>query len=135
MRTNLATNPDFQVFLNYPYDERFEPFARAMHFAVIAGGLIPVCAWDFTSPDKPRLELLVEAIVNCSFSVHDLSRGKGEGPESYARMNMPLEMGMALFHALHTQRAANRSRVPRADCERVQGIRLRPRGARCARLW
>jgi hypothetical protein len=33
---------------------------------------------------------------------------KGEGPHNLARMNMPLEMGMALFHALHTQHRQHR---------------------------
>lgn len=108
MRTSLNAYKEFQVFLNYPYDEAFAPFARAMHFAVVAGGHIPVCAQDFISPDKPRLETIVEAIVNCSFSVHDLSRGRGEGPEGYARLNMPLEVGMALFHAVYTQRTTHR---------------------------
>lgn len=108
MRTNLAAYSTFQCFLNYPFDESFAPLADAMAFAVVAAGLLPVCAYDLTAPDRPRLEMLVEAIRNCSYSVHDLSRPHGEGESNFARMNMPIEMGMALFHALHTQRREHR---------------------------
>jgi hypothetical protein len=103
MRTNLATFKPWQVFLNYPFDKEFTGLANAMSFAVVASGLIPVCAYDFFS-QKSRLEKLVEAILNCRFSAHDLSRSHGEGPQNFVRMNMPLEMGMALFHALHAQK-------------------------------
>jgi hypothetical protein len=108
MRTNLEAYDKYQVFLNYPFDESFAPLADAIAFAVVAAGLIPICAYDLTAPDRPRLEMLVEVIRNCSYSVHDLSRPRGEGAENFARMNMPIEMGMALFHALHTQRREHR---------------------------
>jgi hypothetical protein len=108
MRRNLVAYSACQVFLNYPFDEAFMPLADAMSFAVIAGGLLPVCAYDLTVPDRPRLEMLVDAIQNCQYSAHDLSRGHGEGSDNFARMNMPIEMGMALFHALHAQRREHR---------------------------
>jgi hypothetical protein len=108
MRRNLAAYANCQVFLNYPFDRPFAPLADAMTFAVVAGGLLPVCAHDLTTPDRPRLEMLVDAIRNCHYSAHDLSRAKGEGELNYARMNMPVEMGMALFHALHNQRRDHR---------------------------
>lgn len=65
-----------------------------MNFAVVAGGLLPVSAFDLTTPDRPRLEMLVEAIHCCHYSAHDFSRSKGGGPDNFARMNMPIEMGM-----------------------------------------
>lgn len=108
MRRNLAAYRACQVFLNYPFDRDFEALADAMTFAVVAAGLLPVCAYDLTAPDKPRLKMLVEAISNCQYSAHDLSRAHGEGPGNLARMNMPVEMGMALFHALNTQRSEHR---------------------------
>ncbi len=108
MRTNLGAYSTFQVFLNYPFDESFASLADAMAFAVVAAGLLPVCAYDLTAPDRPRLEMLVEAIRNCHYSVHDLSRPHGDGEANFARMNMPIEMGMALFHALHSQRREHR---------------------------
>jgi hypothetical protein len=108
MRRNLEAYRNFQVFLNYPFDEEFSVLADAMSFAVVAGGLLPVCAYDLTTPDRSRLEMLVETIRCCHYSAHDFSRSEGTGPKNFARMNMPIEMGMALFHALHTQRREHR---------------------------
>ncbi len=103
MRRDLSAYVSCQVFLNYPFDPEFAHLANAMNFAVVASGLLPLCAYDLTTPDRPRLELLVDAIQNCQYSAHDFSRSTGGGENNFARMNMPIEMGMALFHALHTQ--------------------------------
>src|SRR5258708_5085657 len=108
MRRNLSAYTNCQVFLNHPFDREFAPLADAMNFAVVAGGMLPLCAYDLTTPDRPRLELLVDAIRNCHYSAHDFSRSTGGGTSNFARMNMPIEMGMALFHALHTQRHEHR---------------------------
>jgi hypothetical protein len=108
MRRNLSAYATCQVFLNYPFDGEFASLADAMNFAVVAGGLLPLCAYDLTTPDRPRLELLVDAIRNCHYSAHDFSRSTGGGAKNFARMNMPIEMGMALFHALHTQHLEHR---------------------------
>lgn len=97
-----------QVFLNYPFDAEYEEMAYAMHFAVIAAGLLPVCAKDLSLPDQSRLGMLFHAILNCQYSAHDLSRGRGEGDANYARLNMPLELGMALFHNLYSEGRAHR---------------------------
>src|SRR6266849_6041836 len=108
IRHNLEPYRKGQVFLNYPFDRSFEPLADAMSFAVVAAGLVPVCARDLSVPDRPRLELIVDAVANCDYSAHDFSRFTGEGVDNLARMNMPIEMGMAVFHALNTQRSAHR---------------------------
>ena len=102
MRTDLVGYTKYQVFLNYPFDAAFEPLARAMHFAVVSGGLLPVCAMDLSTPDKLRLEMLADAIGKCDYSAHDFSRFTGEGEKNLARFNMPLELGMALFRTLVT---------------------------------
>jgi hypothetical protein len=108
MSRNLLAYRDFQVFLNYPYDDRFESLEYALHFPVGAAGLLPVCAKDLTVPDRPRLEILVDAIRNCRYSAHELSRSTGEGTRNLSRMNMPIEMGMAIFFALDSQRRDHR---------------------------
>ena len=98
----------WQVFLNYPYDDAYAPLGTALTYAVAAAGLIPVSAKDFSSPDGLRLTLLIELVSNCQYSIHDLSRCKGEGEENLARMNMPLEMGMAIYHAIATKQQGHR---------------------------
>jgi hypothetical protein len=108
MRRNLAAYRPYQVFLNYPFDRGYANIGDALNFAVVAAGLLPVCALDLTTPDRPRLEMLVDAISNCHYSVHDLSRAHGEEDGNFARMNMPIEMGLALYPALHSQRHDHR---------------------------
>lgn len=103
MTRDLAVYSKFQVFLNYPFEPAYRPFGDALAFGVAAAGLLPLSALDYSSPDTLRLSRLVEAISSSAYSVHDLSRSQGEGPDNYARMNMPVEMGMALFHAMNTQ--------------------------------
>jgi len=100
--------PRYQVFLNYPFDADAEAISLAMHFAVVAAGLLPVCALDLTSPDRPRLDVIEGAITRCQYSAHDLSRFTGEGEKNLARFNMPFELGGAFFQALRTQNTGHR---------------------------
>ncbi|MGI9002679.1 MAG: hypothetical protein ACR2GH_13585 [Pseudonocardia sp.] len=108
MRRNLAAYREAQVFLNHPFDNDFVVYEEALTFGVVAAGLLPISARDLTTPDRARLDILVDAIGNCQYSAHDLSRCRGEGPDNLSRMNMPVEMGMALFHALSSQRSSHR---------------------------
>jgi hypothetical protein len=100
MRRHLDLYTRYQVFLNYPFDSEFAPLEDALHFPIVAAGMLPLCAKDLSTPDHPRLEMIVDAIWNSHYSVHELSRS--------TRMNMPIEMGMAMFHALRTQRSEHR---------------------------
>jgi hypothetical protein len=108
VRRNILAYFKCQVFLNYPYDKRFAPFAEAMTFGVVAAGLLPLTARDISSPDTVRLTNIVQAMQSCAYSAHDLSRSEGEGERNLARMNMPIEMGMGLYHALSTQHKGHR---------------------------
>lgn len=42
------------------------------------------------------MERITRAIFESKYSIHDLSRCKGEGSEHLARFNMPLELGIAM---------------------------------------
>ncbi len=108
MRRNLQAYAICQVFLNYPFDDDFQLLADAMSFAVVASGMLPVCAKDLSVPDRPRLDTLVDAIRQCHYSAHDFTRFTGEGTQNMSRMNMPVEMGMAVFYAITTQRNEHR---------------------------
>jgi hypothetical protein len=105
---DLPAKPRFRVFLNYPFDEQFADCSNALHFAVTAANLIPVCAKDFGAPDQLRLHLLTELVSNCDYSAHDLSRHKPDPSNGLARMNMPLETGMALYRAITSNWQAHR---------------------------
>jgi hypothetical protein len=44
----------------------------------------------------PRIIRITRGMMESKYSIHDLSRFTGEGPENLARFNMPLELGIAL---------------------------------------
>jgi hypothetical protein len=104
----LPAKPRFRVFLNYPFDDGFSAFSSAMHFAVTAANLIPVCAKDIGTPDRLRLQAIVDLVANCDFSAHDLSRSKPDNHSGLIRMNMPFEAGMALYRSMSSNSQAHR---------------------------
>jgi hypothetical protein len=86
---------DRSVFINCPYDGRFRGIFDAMIFTILAAGLWPRWAAEGGSTDT-RLDRILRGLRGSRFSIHDLSRSKGEGKGNFARMNMPLELGMAM---------------------------------------
>lgn len=57
---------------------------------------MPRSALESGAVAEPRLERITRAIFSCRYSIHDLSRCTGEGTENLARVNMPLELGIAM---------------------------------------
>jgi hypothetical protein len=62
---DLPAKSRFRVFLNYPFDDDFYQNSVALHFAVTAANLIPVCARDIGTPDQLRLAMLAELVSDC----------------------------------------------------------------------
>lgn len=69
---------------------------RAIVFTCVHAGFYPVTAGSSGQTGRPRLERILAALNACRYSIHDLSRCRGEGDENLARFNMPLELGMAM---------------------------------------
>jgi hypothetical protein len=84
------------VFINCPYDGPFEPLFHAIVLTVVARGFRPRCARETEGEASPRIARILEGLRQSRYSIHDLSRFQGEGPENLARFNMPLELGIAL---------------------------------------
>lgn len=84
------------VFINCPFDEAFAKQRNAIVFTCVHAGFYPVIASSSGRTGRPRLERILDALHSCRFSIHDLSRCRGEGDENLARFNMPLELGMAM---------------------------------------
>lgn len=51
---------------------------------------------------------ILDAMMGSKYSIHDLSRCKGEGNANLARFNMPLELGMAMARRHLSRRAADK---------------------------
>jgi hypothetical protein len=100
----LATIPSKSVFINCPFDEEFEPLFDAIVFASTCCGFVPRSALESGTVAETRMERIAQAVFSSNYSIHDLSRCKGEGNENLARFNMPLELGIAMGRRMATPR-------------------------------
>lgn len=87
------------VFLNCPYDTEYEPVLDAIVFTCVCCGFLPRSAIDSGSSGTSRIDRIKAALRACQYSVHDRSRCRGEGEDNLARLNMPVELGMAMMLA------------------------------------
>ena len=89
-------DPALSVFINCPFDDEYEPFLDAIVFTAVCCGFQPRTADESLGADVSRMDRILHAVFTSKYSIHDLSRCKGEGEELLARFNMPLELGLAL---------------------------------------
>jgi hypothetical protein len=92
----LSAPRHVSVFVNCPYDAGFRPVFEAIVFSCICCGFLPRAALETASASIPRMTRIARAMMESKYSIHDLSRCRGEGDENFARFNMPLELGMAM---------------------------------------
>jgi hypothetical protein len=69
---------------------------------------MPCSALETGTVAEPRMARILRAIVESKYSIHDLSRCRGEGDANLARFNMPLELGIAMAHRHLSRRAEGR---------------------------
>jgi hypothetical protein len=101
----LTLERRLSVFINCPFDHEFQPTFEAIVFCCVCCGFLPRCAIESGTTALPRMTRITEAMVNSKYSIHDLSRCRGEGDENLARFNMPLELGIAMVERLRTTTA------------------------------
>jgi hypothetical protein len=97
---NCTVDPCLSVFINCPFDSEYEPVLNAIVFATVCCGFLPRSALESGSVAMPRMERIARCVLSSRYSIHDLSRCKGEGEDNYARFNMPLELGIAMGRRL-----------------------------------
>lgn len=86
-----------RVFVNIPYDLEYAPWLDTIELCCELWGVTPVLMGDrHTSSNLPEIHHIHRALQECCASIHDLARGRGAGPYLEARLNMPLELGIAL---------------------------------------
>lgn len=91
-------DPTKSVFINCPFDQDFEPLFQSLIFAVVACDFTPRSARESRKVAEPRMERITQSLFSSKYSIHDLSRCRGEGDQQFARFNMPLELGMAMAY-------------------------------------
>jgi hypothetical protein len=87
------------VFLNIPYDPRYERLYLAFIAGISAFGLDPRATLEIPGGAR-RLDRIFELIQACRYSLHDLSRVQlDRTPPKTPRFNMPFELGLAVAWA------------------------------------
>jgi hypothetical protein len=94
----MPTPKQQRVFLNIPYDERFERIYLAYITALSAMGFLPRATLGIGG--NRRLDRIATLIESCSYSIHDLSRVQlDRNAPRTPRFNMPFELGLAVAWA------------------------------------
>jgi hypothetical protein len=89
------------VFLNFPSDRQFVPLYLAYIAGVCSFGLTPRVALELPGGAR-RLDRIVELILGCRYSFHDLSRVELDlRRPGTPRMNMPFELGLTVMASYH----------------------------------
>jgi hypothetical protein len=101
-----AVDPRRSVFINCPFDPEYEPLRDALLLAVVSCGFTPRSALESGRVSVARMERIFQALYSSGYSIHDLSRCRGEGTEVLARFNMPLELGIAMSRRYRDGQAA-----------------------------
>ncbi len=100
------------VYINCPFDAEFGEYLDAIIFAVICCGLEPRSAVALNNVADTRVERIAQALGECRLSIHDLSRIAADKKTGVARMNMSLELGIAM--ALHRS-SKRQASIPQHD--------------------
>lgn len=90
--------PEAEVFLNIPYDTKFERLFRAYICGTSAFGLVPRATLEIRASTR-RLDRILALIRSCKYAIHDLSRVELDRAAPLTpRFNMPFELGLSVAH-------------------------------------
>jgi len=84
------------VFINCPFDKRYQTIFDAKVFAIFDCGFLPRTAKEENDSGAVRIEKISKIIRECKYGIHDLSRTELGRNNSLPRFNMPLELGLFL---------------------------------------
>jgi hypothetical protein len=87
-----------EVFLNIPYDQKFDRLFRAYICGISAFGLVPRATLEIPGGAR-RLDRILQLIQSCTYAIHDLSRVELDAHKPRTpRFNMPFELGLSVAH-------------------------------------
>lgn len=90
----MVDNYLFNVFLNCPFDDEYQPTFEAILFTVFRCGFTLRCAKEFNDTGKIRIDNIVKLIGESKYGIHDLCRVELDKTSKLPRFNMPLELGI-----------------------------------------
>jgi len=85
---------DDSVFINCPFDNRYQPLFDAIVFTVVDCGFVPRCAKEISDATRNRVDKILAAIAECRYGIHDISRTELDEASRLPRFNMPFELGV-----------------------------------------
>jgi hypothetical protein len=94
-------NAKTSVFINCPFDSGYRPLFDSIVLAAVACGFTPRSAMESGTVSDSRIDRIRKALFASRYSIHDLSRCRGQGDANLARFNMPLELGFAMARRFH----------------------------------
>jgi hypothetical protein len=92
----MARVPSLGVFINCPFDRKYQKFFDALVFAVIRCGFVAHCAREIDDGGGTRIAKIMNLIEECPYGIHDISRTELDPKTKLPRFNMPLELGIFL---------------------------------------
>ena len=84
------------VFINCPFSSDYQVNFQAIVFTVVRSGFKPRCARENDDGGEIRLDKICEIIVECPYSVHDISKTEPDPKSKLPHFNMPFELGLYL---------------------------------------
>jgi hypothetical protein len=94
--TGVAAKYDRSVFINCPFDRRYQPLFHAVVFTVFECDYVPRCALEAYDSGLVRIDNIFHIVGECRLGIHDISRTELDRGSRLPRFNMPLELGMFL---------------------------------------
>lgn len=81
------------VFINCPFDKKYQPILQAIIYAVYRCGFYPRTALEVDDGLESRLYKIMRLIRLCKYGIHDISRIQLSA-KKFPRFNMPYELGL-----------------------------------------
>lgn len=96
MTRRMASPSPLGVFINCPFDRRYQRFFDAIVFTVTRCGFNARCAREVDDGGGTRIHKIMNLIEQCPYGIHDISRTGLDAKNRLPRFNMPLELGIFL---------------------------------------
>ncbi|HEU0055599.1 MAG TPA: hypothetical protein VFQ39_20565 [Longimicrobium sp.] len=131
------------VFINCPFDSRYQKLFRAIVFTVLQCGYFPRCAREVEDSGEERIRKIKRIIRDCRYGIHDISRVQLDAGSGLPRFNMPLELGLFLGAQEYgtgrqkTKRSVVLDALPfryQVFCSDIAGQDIRAHGNQVSRL-
>src|SRR5579859_7291741 len=112
-------NSRTEVFLNVPYDNRFDKLFLAYIAGLSAYRMVPRATLEITDSSR-RLEKILTLERRCKYSIHDMSRVQlDRNKPRTPRFNMPFELGLCVADANRKGRQKQNWFVLEAESHRL----------------